>query len=198
MLPEGPSEAAVAGLWGWAWMNLSLWFETRDNTARYRKHSKLRRRWQWINKQEGVKSVSIWKKSQRVALINVVANPYSLRCHLTVTILFLLIQNPSSFFLSPIYIQHISSSQLQFPEVGVGCRGQVSGWRELSATDSISLLWLMAQRSAKNWWAWESTYFFSNQEGANPRKSSRACEHQRIQESQASQIPVLWRRAQAA
>lgn len=67
----------------------------------------------------------------------------------------------SFFFLFfPIYSQHISSSQLQFPEVSVGCRGQVSGWRELSATDSISLLWLMAQRSARNWWAWESTYVF--------------------------------------
>lgn len=38
----------------------------------------------------------------------------------------------------------------------------------------------------------------SNQEGANPRKPSRAYEHQRGQESQAGQIPVLWRRTQAA
>lgn len=178
------------------WLDFLRWgmaepvcFETRDDRARYRKHSKLRHRWQRINKKGGVKSVSVWKKSQKVALINVVVNPYLLRCHLTVTISLLtqnLLLSFLFFFFFPIYTQHISSSQLQFPEVSVGCRGQVLGWRELSATDSISLLWLMAQRSARNWWAWESTYFFSNQEGANPRKSSRAYEHQRIQESQAS------------
>lgn len=190
MLPKGPSEAAVAEpvslVWNKGWQ------------GKAQKHSKLGHRWQRINNQGGVKSVSVWNKPQRVDLTNVVANPHLLRCHLTVTISLLFTQNPPSSFLSPIYIQHISSSQLQFPEVSVGCQKQVSGWRELSTTDSISLLWLMAQRSARNWWAWESTYFFSNQEGANPRKSSRAYEHQRIQESQASQIPVLWRRAQAA
>lgn len=179
---------------GGAWLNLSLWFETGDDRARYRKHSKLRHRLQRI-----IREVWNLSQSEKNPLINtVVVNPHLLRCHLTVTMSLLFTQNPPPFLLSPIYMEHISSSQLQFPEVGVGCRRQVWGWRELSATDSISLLWLMAHTSARNWWAWESTYFFSNQEGANPRKSSRAYEHQRIQESQASQIPVLWRRAQAA
>lgn len=97
------------------------------------------------------------KKPQRVALIKPTFTQVSLNCHH-----FTPSYTKSSFFLSfsHIYIQHISSSQPQFPEVSVGCRGQVLGWRELSTTDSISLLWLMAQRSARNWWAWENLFYF--------------------------------------
>lgn len=96
-------------LWGGAWPNLSLWFETREDRARYRQHGKLRHRWQRISKQGGVKSVLVWKKSQRATLINVVVNPHLLRCHLTATISLLLTQNPSSFSFF-LYIASISAA----------------------------------------------------------------------------------------
>lgn len=147
-----------------------------------------------------MKSVSVWKKSQRTALINM---HYSLlcskcffRCHLTVTILLLLMQNPF-FFFPPVCIQHISSSQLQFPDVRVGCWGQVQdrgNWApliQLASCDS-------QLREVPGIDGLGKVLIFSNQEGANPRKPNRAYEHQRAQESWAGQIPVLWRQAQAA